>query len=231
MRLLMTWLTADSTNEVEDDLAGESAFPVVRDGRGVGGEVAAELADRLCQLARLDADVGDVGGEVVDAGARPRPPALIYTPTAFRSLPPTVCPALPGYAGRLFGLLRPGGRLLNHGIASPGEAVFRPNPFVARYVFPDGELTEVGRLVSVLHRAGFEVRHVEGLREHYPLTLRAWVHNLEDRWDDAALGFEEGALHIHQVLAVRPTARGSSGFPLRPDWEPAAAHPAETTPR
>ena len=155
---------------------------------------------------------------------------------------------LPGYAGRLFGLLRPGGRLLNHGIASPSEAVFRPNPFVARYVFPDGELPEVGRVVSVLHRAGFEVRHVEGLREHYPLTLRAWVRNLEDRWDDAvrevgadrarvwrlymagaALGFEEGALHIHQVLAVRPTARGSSGFPLRPDWEPAAHLPADHT--
>ena len=43
-------------------------------------------------------------------------------------------PGCPGTAGRLFGLLRPGGRLLNHGIASPGEAVFRPNPFVARYV-------------------------------------------------------------------------------------------------
>ena len=101
----------------------------------------------------------------------------------------------------------------------------------------------------MLHRAGFEVRHVEGLREHYPLTLRAWVRNLEDRWDDAvrevgagrarvwrlymagaALGFEEGALQIHQVLAVRPTARGSSGVPLRPDWEPAAHFPG-TTPR
>ena len=46
----------------------------------------------------------------------------------------------------------------------------------------------------------------------------------------AALGFEEGTLQIHQVPAVRPTARGSSGFPLRPDWEP-AAHVPETTPR
>ena len=46
----------------------------------------------------------------------------------------------------------------------------------------------------------------------------------------AALGFEEGTLQIHQVLAVRPTARGSSGIPLRPDWEPAAHFP-ETTPR
>ena len=156
---------------------------------------------------------------------------------------------LPGYAGQLFGLLSPGGRLLNHGIASPSDAVFRPNPFVARYVFPDGELPEVGRVVSVLHTTGFEVRHVEGLREHYPLTLRAWVQNLEDRWDDAveevgadrarvwrlymagaALGFEEGALQIHQVLAVRPTAEGASGFPLRPDWE-AHEHLPETAPR
>ena len=62
----MTWLTADSTNEVEMAFAGESAFPVARDGAGVGGEVAAELADRLGQLARLDADVGEIGGEVVD---------------------------------------------------------------------------------------------------------------------------------------------------------------------
>jgi cyclopropane-fatty-acyl-phospholipid synthase len=46
----------------------------------------------------------------------------------------------------------------------------------------------------------------------------------------AALGFEEGTLQIHQVLAVRPTARGSSGIPLRPDWEP-AAHLPQTTPR
>jgi hypothetical protein len=68
MRLLMTWLTADSTNEVEMDLVGAVALPVVGYGRGVRGEVASELADRLGQLARLDAciGVGKVGGEVVD---------------------------------------------------------------------------------------------------------------------------------------------------------------------
>jgi hypothetical protein len=47
----------------------------------------------------------------------------------------------------------------------------------------------------------------------------------------AALGFEEGALHIHQVLAVRPTAHGSSGVPLRPDWEPTALLPQARPPR
>ena len=167
-------------------------------------------------------------------------------PSAWSSTSAT--PSCPAYARRLFGLLRPGGRLLNHGISSPSAGVFRPNPFVARYVFPDGELPEIGRVVTVLHRAGFEVRHVEGLREHYPLTLRAWVRNLEDHWDEAvrevgasrarvwrlymagaALGFEEGALNIHQVLAVRSTASGSSGFPLRPDWHAVERLPEPTT--
>ncbi len=82
--------------------------------------------------------------------------------------------------------------------------------------------------------AGFEVRHVEGLREHYALTLRSWVANLEGHWDEAvaeadpphakiwllymaasALNFEADRTQVHQVLAVRPD-RGRSGLPLRP---------------
>ena len=143
---------------------------------------------------------------------------------------------LPGYADHLFDQLRPGGRLLNHGIGSPSDPVFLPNPFVARYVFPDGELPEVGRVVSVLQRRGFEVRHQEGLREHYALTLRAWVRNLEDRWDDAvrevganrarvwrlymaacAITFGLGGVTVHQVLAVK-APDGVSGLPLRPAY-------------
>jgi cyclopropane-fatty-acyl-phospholipid synthase len=108
--------------------------------------------------------------------------------------------------------------------------------FLDRYVFPDGELHEVGKVVSVMQDAGFEVRHVENLREHYALTLRAWVHNLEDHWDAAvdavgsgrarvwrlfmaasAINFETGRNSIHQVLAVRPTG-GQSGLPLRPPF-------------
>jgi cyclopropane-fatty-acyl-phospholipid synthase len=142
------------------------------------------------------------------------------------------------YFDRLFALLRPEGRLLNHGISRPParRARFARRSFIDRYVFPDGELHEVGSVVSAIQRSGFEARHVEGLREHYALTLRAWVANLERHWDEAvseaglarariwrlymagaALNFEANRTQIHQVLAARP-AGGRSGLPLRPDW-------------
>jgi cyclopropane-fatty-acyl-phospholipid synthase len=98
-------------------------------------------------------------------------------------------------------------------------------------------LHEVGRVVSIVQEAGFEVRHVESLREHYARTLRHWVANLEARWDEAvdlvgqararvwrlymaasAVNFEAGRIQIHQVLAVKPD-RGHSGMPMRPTWE------------
>ena len=68
----------------------------------------------------------------------------------------------------------------------PGQRARLPaRSFINRYVFPDGELHEVGRVVSLVQHAGFEVRHVETLREHYALTLRHWVANLEANWDAA----------------------------------------------
>jgi len=145
------------------------------------------------------------------------------------------------YFATLLTLLRPGGRLLNHGISRPGGTRARPRfarrGFIDRYVFPDGELHEVGSVVSRIQNSGFEARHVESLREHYALTLRAWVGNLEASWNRAveevgvararvwrlymaacAVNFEEGRNQIHQVLAVRDDG-GASGFALRPDWE------------
>jgi cyclopropane-fatty-acyl-phospholipid synthase len=144
------------------------------------------------------------------------------------------------YFGGLHRLLRPGGRLLNHGIGRPpnaGRTRFQRRSFIDRYVFPDGELHEVGAVVSQIQRAGLEVRHLESLREHYALTLRSWVRNLEAGWDQAvaevgpgrarvwrlymaasALNFEAGRTQVHQVLAVR-LDRGRSGLPLRPRFE------------
>ncbi|MGH9114012.1 MAG: class I SAM-dependent methyltransferase [Acidimicrobiales bacterium] len=150
---------------------------------------------------------------------------------------------LAGYFEHLHGLLSPEGRLLNHGISRPAcsEKARLPNrSFVNRYVFPDGELHEVGRVVSITQDAGFEVRHVESLREHYALTLRQWVANLEEHWDQAvaevgerrarvwrlymagsAINFEAGRSQVHQVLSV-PRTEGRSGLPLRPVFEPPA---------
>ena len=135
-------------------------------------------------------------------------------------------------------LLRPHGRLLNHAISSIGGSVMGRKSFIARYVFPDGELLDVGEVVLAMERAGFEVRDVESLREHYAKTLRCWVGNLEANWEEAvalvgparariwrlymaasALGFEDGGIAIHQVLGVVPDTDGASGMPsTRRDW-------------
>lgn len=140
------------------------------------------------------------------------------------------------YADRLHALLREGGRLLNHQIARRprrDERGYHVDPFIDRYVFPDGELAPVGRTVAALEDAGFEVRDVQALRENYALTLRAWVANLEAQWEEAvrlvsagrarvwrlymaasAVSFERNRLGVNQVLAVRTPDSGESGFPL-----------------
>jgi cyclopropane-fatty-acyl-phospholipid synthase len=87
---------------------------------------------------------------------------------------------LPTYAAHLYGLLGAQGRLLNHAISRrPGKpAPFSKTSFIDRYVFPDGEMQPMATVIDALERAGFEVRDVESLREHYALTLRAWLTNL-----------------------------------------------------
>jgi len=171
--------------------------------------------------------------------------------------------SLAAYGQCLFDLLKPGGRFLNHAIGRPVS--FDPDPqpskasernrqmqialgmrgpskngsaFIERYVFPDGELHEVGTMVSMFQAHGFEVRHLESLREHYALTLRHWVENLVKRFDEAveevgdqrarvwrlymagsAVGFERHHLEIHQILCAKPLD-GKSGVALRPSFEP-----------
>jgi cyclopropane-fatty-acyl-phospholipid synthase len=171
--------------------------------------------------------------------------------------------SLDPYAQALFDLLRPGGRFLNHAIGRPVSFVEDPDPsrlseltrqtkialglrgpsrigspFMDHYVFPDGELHEVGTMVTLFQAHGFEVRHLESLREHYALTLRQWVANLVKRFDEAveevgvqrarvwrlymagsAVGFERHHLEIHQILCVRPED-GRSKMVLRPAFEP-----------
>jgi cyclopropane-fatty-acyl-phospholipid synthase len=147
---------------------------------------------------------------------------------------------LPSYFAFLRSKLNVGGRLLNHCITRPDniEPPIRKRGFINRYVFPDGELEGPGYLISLMHDAGFEVRHEENLREHYAKTLAAWCANLDAHWHEAVkevgqgtarvwrlymagsrLGFDRNHIELHQVLCVRLAADGKSGMPLRPDWE------------
>ncbi|MEU0280374.1 cyclopropane-fatty-acyl-phospholipid synthase family protein [Streptomyces sp. NPDC006195] len=141
------------------------------------------------------------------------------------------------YADDLYALLKPGGRLLNHQIArrpEKDESAYRIDEFIDAYVFPDGELAPLGRTVGTLEEAGFEVRDVESIREHYALTLRRWVANLEDHWAEAvratsagrarvwrlymaasAVSFERNKIGVNQILAVRTPESGASGMPAR----------------
>jgi cyclopropane-fatty-acyl-phospholipid synthase len=143
------------------------------------------------------------------------------------------------YAKILYGQLKPGGRLLNHQIAAiHPEPKSSTRSFIDAYVFPDGELAPVGTTISLIEEAGFEVRDVQALREHYARTLRAWVANLEAQWSQAvrltsvgrarvwrlymaasALAFEQGRIGVNQVLAVKTRRDGTSGMPpTRAAW-------------
>ena len=143
------------------------------------------------------------------------------------------------YFELLCGLLNDTGRLLNHAISSVGGSRIERNSFIGRYVFPDGELIDVGQVALAMENAGFEIRDVESLREHYSRTLHAWVDNLEANWDQAvaevgvqrariwllymaasANGFDDGGVSIHQVLGIKPGPSGESKMPrTRIGWE------------
>jgi cyclopropane-fatty-acyl-phospholipid synthase len=142
---------------------------------------------------------------------------------------------LPEYFAQAHRLLKPGGLFLNHGIArrpaTPARGwkavverrILGSGAFAQRYVFPDGELVPVSEAGLVAERAGFEVRDVENLREHYALTLRHWVKRLETHRAEAvaatdeatyrtwrlymagaARGFEMGGINVNQTLLAKP---------------------------
>lgn len=148
------------------------------------------------------------------------------------------------YFGRAWQLLEAGGVFLCHGIsvAWDNQPAPRRGSFMQRYVFPDGELLPISALLGEAERAGFEVRDVESLREHYARTLRHWVNNLEAHRDEAiaatdevsyriwrlymsacAHNFERGVLNVHQSLLLKPTGGHSGLPPTRADWYPSDA--------
>lgn len=136
------------------------------------------------------------------------------------------------YAAKLFALLKPRGRLvlqqMSRGATAPGGGAF-----IEHYVAPDMSMVSIGRTLDHLERAGFEVRDVEMMREHYVHTVRPWARTLERRWDEAvglvgaeearvwrlylaggALAFEENRMGVNQIMSVRSTPEGVSGLPL-----------------
>jgi cyclopropane-fatty-acyl-phospholipid synthase len=139
------------------------------------------------------------------------------------------------YFGCAFGALREGGLFLNHGIVQQGrdgKGYRAADDFIGRYVFPDGDLVPIDATVRFGEAAGFEVRDVENLREHYARTLRAWVANLVANRDAAvaatdertertwriymagsARGFALGRMGLMQTLFAKPRADGSVDVP------------------
>jgi cyclopropane-fatty-acyl-phospholipid synthase len=148
---------------------------------------------------------------------------------------------LPVYFGAVRRLLRERGLFLNHGITAAdvdNHAVgLGAGQFIARYVFPHGELPHLHLAVHDMSAQDLEVHDVECLRAHYAKTLALWSENFERRLGEAvaassertariwrvylagcAYGFEQGWMSIYQVLATKRTKPGRAALPLTRDW-------------
>jgi cyclopropane-fatty-acyl-phospholipid synthase len=143
----------------------------------------------------------------------------------------------PSYFGFIRSKLKDQGRLLNHCITRDNSRGRNSaGAFIDRYVFPDGELTGSGTIVTAVENAGLEVQHHENFRMHYAKTLTGWNQNLVENWDacvaevglgtakvwglymaGSRVGFETNQIQLHHVLATK-TVGGVGGYPLRHDF-------------
>ncbi|MEC3977679.1 cyclopropane-fatty-acyl-phospholipid synthase family protein [Amycolatopsis sp. H20-H5] len=142
----------------------------------------------------------------------------------------------PTYTKTLFRMLKPTGRLvlqqMSRGAVAPGGGAF-----IERYIAPDMTMRPISRTLGHVESAGFEIREVHAMREHYVYTVRAWLDTLEKNWDDVvaligeagarvwrlylvggALAFEENRMGVDQILAVKPGENGISGMPDTRQW-------------
>ncbi|HEX2126046.1 MAG TPA: cyclopropane-fatty-acyl-phospholipid synthase family protein, partial [Thermoleophilaceae bacterium] len=127
------------------------------------------------------------------------------------------------YARTIAHVLRPGGRVLNHGIARLRHGDPEAGPFSERYVFPDAAPLHLSRVLLALERTGLVTDHVEGFAEDYATTLTHWLNRFEDRLDEAVRlagpervrvwrlylraarqGFRTGFTSVYQVRCRRP---------------------------
>jgi len=143
------------------------------------------------------------------------------------------------FAVSLHRLLADEGRLLIQQMSRSGP---HPGggPFIERYIAPDMHMRPMHETLGILAGAGFEIRDVHAMREHYVHTVRSWEAQLETRWEEVvaavgvtqarvwrlylaggALAFAENRMGVDQILAVKPTPSGDSGMPpTRSGWEP-----------
>jgi cyclopropane-fatty-acyl-phospholipid synthase len=147
---------------------------------------------------------------------------------------------LPVYFGAIQRLLKDGGVVMNHGITSVDpesrEVGMGGGDFVAKYVFPHGELPHISLALREMAVAGLEVMDVETLRLHYAKTLAHWSNRLEANLGEArkhtdekhlriwrtylagcALAFAEHWVSIQQIVAVKSTQPRNPVLPLTRD--------------
>ena len=142
------------------------------------------------------------------------------------------------YFRQAFRMLRPGGVFLNVGIGRAGNRPIENEPaFTDVYIFPDGELVSAAAMLASAEHAGFEVRDLENLLEHYCLSVKHWLRRLEAHAQEAeaivgeikyrmwrlylagsAYYFQKGWLDLYQSLLVK-NENGRNRLPLtREDW-------------
>jgi cyclopropane-fatty-acyl-phospholipid synthase len=199
-------LTAITLSKPQAELARERA-------------AAAGLADRI--EIRV-ADYRDLAGEQFDAIA------------SIGMVEHVGSANIDAYAHHLAAVLRPGGRLLNHGIARLRYGDPEAGPFSERFVFPDAAPLHLSRVLTAIETAGLEPKHVEGFRHDYARTLREWARNLDEHAERAESlagpermrvwrlylraarrGFENGFTSIFQIVAHRPPGRRQT-HPVEP---------------
>ncbi|MCW2689866.1 MAG: class SAM-dependent methyltransferase, partial [Mycobacterium sp.] len=143
----------------------------------------------------------------------------------------------PTYAGILFGALKPTGRLLLQQMSRRLDAAPGGGAFIESYIAPDMHMRPLAQTMGYLLGAGFEVRDVEAMREHYVRTVEHWIETFERRYDEVVawqgeevarvwrlylvgggLAFEQGRMGVDQILAVKPTPDGVAAMPWTRPW-------------
>jgi len=142
-----------------------------------------------------------------------------------------------GYFAKVKALLAEDGLFLNHAISRGAKARrvrFSKRPeqrALQRYIFPGGELDDIGHTVAAIERARMEVHDVEGWRRHYERTTRIWCERLTARRTEAealvggptyrlwvaylggcSLAFLRGSARLYQTLV----SRSAKGIPPLP---------------